>query len=666
MHLFYDTNADGIYNPQDGDFPILDPALPDAIPDEMAWSVFNDLQDIHTTTQGLPIGVEVQLMVYAFNCSDNEVLNHSIFTRHKIINKSAESLLDCKMGFFTDFDLGCYVDDYFGCDTTLNTQYFYNADNIDGDPQCIVPSYGENPPVQAVTFLNHSLSNLMYYNNASFTDPPFPTTDPNDASDFYNLLNSRFKDGTPLTQGGSGYDPLSTAVVNHAFYDNPNDPNGWSMITENMFIADRRTVASTGPFNLNPGASFQLDAAYSFHREPGADHLENVDVALNNIPGLQDFFDSGFDMNCSQFIVCETDCVWPGDANNDGIAKNDDLLNIGVSMGQTANGAERSPASILWAPQSADDWANQITGFPNTKHQDCNGDGMVNKTDWVILKENYRSERPDYVANALVPAPWAENELHIKLDDDEIATSDNILQRVIKGTMSLGNQDHPFPAIYGLSFTIKYDTAVWEPSLFDIITLDDSSFLGQKEDIVLTIEQSSSAEGLIEIALCRNDGQVIQNGFGSFGFFRLTLKEDAPTGNPNGMETLSFQIYDTKGVKADGEFFTLGASSDVVIGKEMVFDSTLTSTVERLNRSMPLDILPNPNNGTFNLSFNQTMEVSQLQLFDFSGKQLFTATIPAYSDYYQVDLKQQLPAGMYFVKWLLADGQYALEKVVVK
>ena len=66
----------------------------------------------------------------------------------------------------------------------------------------------------------------------------------------------------------------------------------------------------------------------------------------------------------------------------------------------------------------------------------------------------------------------------------------------------------------------------------------------------------------------------------------LSLREDASTGNPNGEQFLSVKIYDAMGVDADGNFFDLGAKSDVILGKDLNFDSTLTDVAEKLNNEL--------------------------------------------------------------------------------
>ncbi len=299
---FFDRNGNGFYEPSNGEYPLIDASMPGVIPDEMTWCVFNASANVHNDFDTLAVGVEVHFMTYAFNCLDSGPLNYTVFTRHAIINKSGADLSQFIMSIWLDADLGCFVDDYFGSDTTLNTQYIYNSDNDDQGPECLgIPTYGLNPPVQTVTFLNHKMNNLIYYNSI-FNNPPPPTAEPNDAVGFYNYMGGKWRDGTPLTYGGSGYDPSNPELANHVFPDPPTDPNGWNMVNAQLPLFDRRTVMSAGPYDFPAGGGLVLDAAFSYHRQLGADHLENVSVALAEVPVVQGFYDSGLFGNCTQVV----------------------------------------------------------------------------------------------------------------------------------------------------------------------------------------------------------------------------------------------------------------------------------------------------------------------------------------------------------------------------
>ena len=334
---FFDRNENGIYEPDQGEHPIVGEDMPGVIPDEIIWAVFNDVGNGHPNVAGFPLGAEVHLIAYAFNCADDEVLNKTIFTRHEVQLKGTEPLTEVMASIWLDQDLGCYTDDHLGFDTTLNALYIYNADNIDGENGCICPggiaTFCETPPASAVTLLNHDLYKGMTYNNGGVGSPPPATTDPNTAQEIHHLMNGRWIDGTPLTFGGSGYNPESEEFVDVPFFDNPNDPDGWSMQTTSLFPYDRRAFISISPRDLQQGEGFVIDAAYSFHRGEFADHLGNVDLMLEEVPGIKAKYDSQFSTLCTQTTYCEDDCVWPGDADQSGRVDKDDILEVGVGAG---------------------------------------------------------------------------------------------------------------------------------------------------------------------------------------------------------------------------------------------------------------------------------------------------------------------------------------------
>lgn len=293
---YVDYNGDARYNPYDGDYPVIDPMLPNIIADEMLWMVYNDNGNVHGATLGQPLTVEVQLTAYAFQCSNDELLNRTIFTRHKIIHRSALSVRNFRAGLWTDFELGCINDDYIGTIPHLNSVYVYNADN-DDDVNCgNTVGYGNNPPVQSLTFLNKNISSSMYHTNSSSS----PIGDPTNAIQCYYQLSNQWANATPLTWGGNGYNPTSTDTALYVFPDNPNDAAGWSMHTEGLTGLDQRVVMAIAQDTLLPGEVVELYAAYALHVNADSNHLQNVNLAYNQIPMLQSFYANGYNNgNCS-------------------------------------------------------------------------------------------------------------------------------------------------------------------------------------------------------------------------------------------------------------------------------------------------------------------------------------------------------------------------------
>ncbi|MGA2822854.1 MAG: hypothetical protein ABSE72_04945, partial [Bacteroidales bacterium] len=298
---FYDNNLDGVYNPQDGDYPYYDFAnalcprflkngekiqrgrisnggtndtlgiLVDQVlkGDQTFWSVYNDKGNIHTETQGAPIGMEIRAQYFAF--ATNDEINNMTFYSYELINRSTYTLTGTYFSQWVDPDLGWYLDDYVGCDVNRGLGYCYNGNPVDGSGQ--VQAYGAHPPAVGVDFfqgpyldpdgcdnpsykgntlkgpsfkgdcdivgLDGATINMHYgptnsdsgnfivraeaINGINFGDGIIDNErygmkryvyynndatvqgNPGYAPDYYNYLKGIWRDGTPMTYGGNAY-----------------------------------------------------------------------------------------------------------------------------------------------------------------------------------------------------------------------------------------------------------------------------------------------------------------------------------------------------------------------------------------------------------------------------------------------------------------------------
>jgi hypothetical protein len=277
---FHDENLNNIYEPDKGDFPTIDvkKCNIDVYPDEMVYWIYNDAGYIHEiSTKSNPIQMEVQ--VQAFGYQTNDDLNDMTFQRYKMINRAKSDIDSMYFAMFVDADLGCYSDDYVGCDTSRSLAYYYNQDELDGNVGCAcngpggsVNTYCDKIPILGIDYFRGpndangkelGMSSFTYFNNAGFGQPIAGTTDPASAVEFYNYLTGKWKDGTPFTYGGTGYNPGSNArIIKYAYVDAPNltGPSVWSMCapTPAPTTYDRRTIQATGPLVLKPGAVNEL------------------------------------------------------------------------------------------------------------------------------------------------------------------------------------------------------------------------------------------------------------------------------------------------------------------------------------------------------------------------------------------------------------------------
>ncbi|MGB1247854.1 MAG: T9SS type A sorting domain-containing protein, partial [Chitinophagales bacterium] len=245
MAPFIDANNNGIYEPEEGDYPKIKG-------DQCIFWVMNDKGNIHGRTGGTPLEVEIQCMAYAY--ATNDVLNDCTFYDYKIINKSNRDYHDFIFSQFVDPDLGEATDDFIGCDTARNMAFAYNASSPDGD-------YGFDIPVVGVVMLqtpeDKQIGSFMYFsNNGSGT-----VTDPDTFSEFRNYQESKWKDGIPLTDGGTGYGGAFPAK--YAYPGNPTDATGWSECNVSGIGngGDRRFVMSSSTYNMAAGECLSFTIA---------------------------------------------------------------------------------------------------------------------------------------------------------------------------------------------------------------------------------------------------------------------------------------------------------------------------------------------------------------------------------------------------------------------
>lgn len=259
MAPFVDVNSNGIYEPLLGDYP-------DVKGDESLWWVFNDFGPLHTTTNGLPLGVEVHASSYAYN--RGTLLDNVVYYEYTIINKSANNYHNMRLAQFSDADLGYYYDDFIGFDSARRMSIFYNGSADDGAAAGHpVNSYGIHSPVQGTTLIvlpgdavtmSVPAGNFVYYNNdASPLGNPYADTEYN------NLIRGKTRFGVQFTNTFAGYGihdsfPLYGPPTRYVYTGDPSDTSQWSECSMVNMPGDRRTVMSSNDFALGAGASVKI------------------------------------------------------------------------------------------------------------------------------------------------------------------------------------------------------------------------------------------------------------------------------------------------------------------------------------------------------------------------------------------------------------------------
>ncbi len=257
---FVDVDSNGVYNPDNGDYPRLRG-------DQLLFWIFNDAGAVKTQTNTPAVGMEVHGSAFGFLTNDQ--LNNATFYNYKLINRSTTDLDSVHIATFTDADLGWHFDDYVGCDTVRSLGILYNADAFDGSG---LPSqYGSDIPMIGVDFFEGpdalrwnedsmdfvmtelGMTSFVYFNNSG----DVRIGDPQTGIEFYRYMTGSGRDGSRFTQTCNALDP-SANLTRAVYWGDPSKPGNletnWTECGCNNEPADKRFVHSSGPFELLPGA----------------------------------------------------------------------------------------------------------------------------------------------------------------------------------------------------------------------------------------------------------------------------------------------------------------------------------------------------------------------------------------------------------------------------
>ena len=355
---FQDYDGDGFYSPENGDYPWYDflqeidcknRRREDIVPlygDRNFYWIFNDKGNVHSESQGEPIGMEIRAQAFAF--STNDEVNNMTFHNYVLINQGTQTLSETYFGVWVDADVGTATDDYVGCDVQRGLGYSYNGDAID-EPSGSSLGYGENPPAVGVDFFEgpyqdadgidnplttnfsdavdslgipyegigigygdgvadnerFGMRRFVYYNNSGNPINGEPSTAP----DFYRYMNGLWKNGQKMAYGGDGVSAATGANLDvSADYMFPGDTDPfnwgtggesvepWTEVSSGNPPADRRFIQAAGPFTLEPGDYNNITMGVVWARATAGDPEESVKLLRIADDKAQALFDNCFEI----------------------------------------------------------------------------------------------------------------------------------------------------------------------------------------------------------------------------------------------------------------------------------------------------------------------------------------------------------------------------------
>jgi hypothetical protein len=284
---YVDYDEDGSYDPAAGDYPMFgdsDDCCNSLQGDECVVWIMNDKGNVHSSSQGEPIGIEQHHIVYRYYSED---LANAVFHATRYFNRGTNTLSDTYLSAFIDADIGNYNDDYAAFIPEENTALVFNGDfNDEG-----FNGFGAEAPGLAIRMLRSPLQDPNEVDDDGdgivdneqiglvhglYSDPFAPS--PGIASDYYNWMRGFYVNGQVFQDEGEDAD-----------FQNEGLPQGGELFQP----TDTRLVMSSGPFTLTPGLAFCTTEVVCWDfPEPGEGPVDAAERALAFSGEIQEIHDA--------------------------------------------------------------------------------------------------------------------------------------------------------------------------------------------------------------------------------------------------------------------------------------------------------------------------------------------------------------------------------------
>ncbi|MFK7808365.1 MAG: BT4734/BF3469 family protein [Saprospiraceae bacterium] len=330
-------------------------------------------------------------------------------------------------------------------------------------------------------------------------------------------------------------------------------------------------------------------------------------------------------LGIATYNIINTDCistnlVYPGDADNNGSTNAWDLLQIGLAFDLT--GAARADASDFWIGQESEDWAITFSNNVNAKHADCNGDGLVDEDDLLIVESNYNNTHSGNTTYE--PAIDATTNATLAMNVIGGLTANGLLQI----DFSLADANNPMSDLYGIAFSLAGNESFFSANTTQLNTVD--SWLGNNDNM-LTMMQSFPDDGRMDIAMVKNDQEPTAGGGNLASLFFQVPSDFNASGLSLSLENVVALTSDGTQISIDHSPLTIETSS---------VDDVLTS----------FSFYPNPVSELLTLDA-QNLELKSVDILDVNGR-----IINSYETERTDFDVSQLTKGIYFLRLLTAEG----------
>ena len=335
-------------------------------------------------------------------------------------------------------------------------------------------------------------------------------------------------------------------------------------------------------------------------------------------------------------VVGTNSLIFPGDADQNGKVENYDILAIGLAYHLL--GPSRidsiSYTSLAWGPSA---YLNSNPGAA-----DCNGDGIVDSTDYFFVENTYHDTLAGFSYRPVETSECKGDGIPFyiqSLTGDTVVDGDT-MEVVIK----LGN-DTMVNEAYGIAFTLEFDNG-FIPGAG--ITFNTTSSWMLQNDAGLFFKRAFQPNGKVELALTKTNHAGAIGG-GEIMRLRIPIDDniDGIITAP-GTHLLNFKLSNVRLVSP------YDIVRDVCVEQPNFMVNKVSAGIGSSVGEL-LRIYPNPSNGNLII---EGENINKLEITDLMGRNVYVSSTAANNQMFINLQPLSLPDGAYFVKIFTKQSSY--------
>ncbi len=340
-------------------------------------------------------------------------------------------------------------------------------------------------------------------------------------------------------------------------------------------------------------------------------------------------------------ITVDNACVWPGDANDNGVVSLRDVLNIGLAYGKT--GSSRANASTNWNAQHADNWKNSFRNGLNCKYADCNGDGVVDAIDLAVVSANW-SETHSKTANDTTTVP-GNPQLYLVTSSDTFYSNENVNFNIYLGTAA--NQALN---VYGVDFSYQFTPESIQPGSMSLSVNQSNCWLYGPTDgpgAVMSFIEEDDGNEVANVAISRTGGPGM-TGYGQIGILGIVTTDNVG-GKRSASTPITYGFTQVEAVGGDESNIPLTA-----VNKTIYMMNETLGIKAAVHMGNAVNVYPNPVQGN-NLSVDlKNINADRISISDMLGNIVYNDARPL-TGLNQLHLPV-LSSGMYIMQIATEQG----------